>query len=231
MLGGFFNHDDSFDPTGRKRMLRKWNEQQAMLDENPKIYEMDEGTKIKTVAKGYITRRGTAYARKWAGKATDEHLTRIREEREIYTLSKPDGSFKAVYELLGDDWGHLILVNHPKSNGWKLRKHMEILRKIFFYDLKLKMVRMRAAIPTDDLPMNVPDRRMEMVIYETPNGTQRRTRLFKTWLTLCRGCVPSDHIERTTADELAWLSPAVEIDEEVRNDLNSMLPFDHRWQF
>ena len=83
MLGGFFNHDDSFDPTGRKRMLRKWNEQQAMLDENPKIYEMDEGTKIKTVAKGYITRRGTAYARKWAGKATDEHLTRIREEREI----------------------------------------------------------------------------------------------------------------------------------------------------
>jgi len=221
-----------FDPFGRRRIEREYREKQLKLAENPKIYRMKAGHKIKCpVGGGYILRRGKALAKKWVGSPSGP-LSREREERQIFTLTKSDEHFRAVYEIPVEQQGHLIVVFHTRSNGFALKRHMKTLQRLFFDHLKLKSVMMRASTPRDDRPFNTKDRRMDLVTYETEAGTEKRTVLFKTWLTMCQRSVATDRFDQTAGDdELLWCSPHVEVDDELRRQLNSTLPLNHPWKF
>ena len=230
MFGSIFD-DDDFGLWGRNHPLKKFRENQALLDQNPKIYRIEEGRRIKTVAKGYTMKRGIAFANKYTGDPTN-HVYLTTEERECFTLEKPDESFKVIYEVLNGEHGHLIVAHHPKSNGWRLIRHMKVLGKIMFDHYELKSVFLRAGIPDDDIETNLlADRRMEEISYETPSGRDTRIRQFVLWLTVCEGAIPEDKMHRASSDQLMWLTPRVDLDEETREELNSFLPVWHRWHF
>jgi len=230
MFGSIFD-DCLLDPLGRNP-LNSFRKNQALLAESPKVFKIKEGRKVKTPVAGYVLKKGIALASKWEG-CPNKTLSNVVEEREIFTLSKSDGSFTATYEVLPERQGHLLVAHHPSSNGFALKRHMEVLREIFFGKLRLKLVWMRAAIPKNDhdLPMNTEDRRMDYVYYETPRGSEKRTRLFKTWLSVCRGAVPRDLLHQAENDALVWLTPHEVLKEKVREELNSVLPDPHPWSF
>jgi len=232
MFGRSIFDEDDWNLFGRNHPLKKFRENQALLDQNPKVFRIDEGKRIKTLAKGYRFKKGIAFAKKYTGNPLEKVYLKT-EERECFTMETVDKCFKVIYEVLDRNNGHVIVAYHPKSNGFRLMRHMRVLGEIMFHKYELKSVFLRAGIPDDDIETNLlDDRRMQEISYDTPSGRDTRSRQFLLWLTVCEGAIPENKVNRrASSDMLQWLTPRVELEEDVREELNSFLPVWHRWHF
>ena len=211
--------------------LKKIRDNQKKLKEKPQIKEWTIGRRLTSPFKNYQLHEGTAEASEWAGDVTKD-LHRKKTERPILHLSHKDSGFRFVWEE-HEDQANILAAYLPETNSGELFKHMQNVSDLLFKEHGKKSAYARAAKPTLDGEMQSEDRRMEKVWYETPQGEERRTRLFKLWLNVpC--VVPLDVIDSDAKeDELAWLSPVIskELDDEQRADLNRCLPLNHRWSF
>jgi hypothetical protein len=226
----FSSYPFGFDPFGDEfSPLRKIRKNQKQLQERPQVHEIAVGKRLRTPIEGYRFNEGVSTATQWSGHVT-EKLYRTHVERPIFQLSHKDG-FRCVYELQTNHAG-ILVVYYPETNGRKLIRHMEKVGDLLFDHHGLDSVSARAHPPRIEGEMQGPDRREETVEYQTPSGWEKRSRLFKMWITVCKNMVPEDTGDSDAGpDELKWISPHFELNDEARELLNSKLPTHHRWLF